>query len=200
MINRQQKIIFIGNPRACTTTLNVLLSPKGFDFSYWHDTVEYYVKSIPDYKDYQYFMIVRNPYDRFVSWWSQHRRHNHKFIMKYNNFEEWVKSGEFHDWPTHTDGDPRPPRNYWTEQSPLRQIDFIKNTGDVEVNILKFENIQEEWEDLFVKKTNLYFDSVSFPKTNDTKHDSFETYYTDELKEIVYNHTKEDFMAFGYSK
>ena len=200
MINRQQKIIFIGNPRVCTTTLNVLLSPKGFDFSYWHDTVEYYVKSIPDYKDYQYFMIVRNPYDRFVSWWSQHRRHNHKFIMKYNNFEEWVKSGEFHDWPTHTDGDPRPPRNYWTEQSPLRQIDFIKNTGDVEVNILKFENIQEEWEDLFVKKTNLSFDSVSFPKTNDTKHDSFETYYTDELKEIVYNHTKEDFMAFGYSK
>lgn len=201
MINRSEKIVFIGNPRSCTTSLHNLLSPKGFDFSYWHDPLDYYINSLPNYNEYQYFMIVRNPYDRFVSWWSQHRRHNHKFIMKYANFSEWVKSGEYHDWPFHTDGDPRPViRNYWIDNSPLRQKDFIQNDEGIEVNILKFESINEDWKNIFCKKTNVFAEDVEMPLTNATTHEPYLDYYDDTLKEMVYNYAREDFEFFGYNK
>ena len=200
MINFNHKIIFIGNPRSCTTSLNKLLKPRGFDFSYWHDPVQYYIDNIPNYKDYQYFMICRNPYDRFVSWWFQHRRHNHKFIMKYESFEEWILSGEYHDFPTRTEGDPRPPRNYWIQNSPLIQTHFIKNDKNINVNILRFEKIQEDWENVFLKTTNLSFDSTLFPKTNDTIHNHFEEYYDQRLKDIVFNYSREDFKYFGYEE
>ncbi|NVM34349.1 MAG: sulfotransferase family 2 domain-containing protein [Candidatus Lokiarchaeota archaeon] len=202
VIHEGQKIIFIGNPRACTTSLSKLLKPKGFNFKFWHDPVQYYIDNIKNYQNYEYFMICRNPYDRFLSWWFQLRRHSHDFIMKYKSFEEWIKSGEYHDFPKRKRGDPRPPRTYWQTHCPLKQFDFIKNDKDIHVNILKFEKIQEDWINVFCKKTKV-FNTSNYPKlpiTNETNHKKYEDYYTEELKEIVYNHAKEDFLNFGYER
>lgn len=40
----------------------------------------------------------------------------------------------------------------------------------------------------------------SFPKLNTSTNDSYENYYTDDLKEIVYNHFIDDFNLLGYKK
>ena len=189
-------LVFIGNPRCCCTGTVEYWNSKGIYIDYWHDPLQYYTKRLSNPQDYKYYMIIRNPWDRFVSWWHQHRRHNHNFIMKYKNFDEWVKSGEYHDWPDHTQGDPRPEtREYWKTHSPLLQTDFLENDLGIEVNLMRIEDINTE----FPKFTKEYFDEeVILNKVNSTDRKDYYEYFTDETLEIVNEYLKKDIEFLNY--
>jgi hypothetical protein len=76
MLNSKEKVAFIGNPRAATTSIKNIIVSRGFNCTYWHDPIQFYVDTLHEPTDVKYFIVVRNPWDRFVSWWSHHRRHN----------------------------------------------------------------------------------------------------------------------------
>jgi hypothetical protein len=193
VIVEERKEIWIGNPRAGTTTLVNLIKGEYWE-GFWHDPMNYYCEILgTTIKRYDCYMIVRNPWDRLVSWYYQHKRHDHEFISSYNSFSEWVNSKNFDDWIFHNQGDPRgSTKYYWKKNSPLIQKNFIKNDLGIKVKLLKLENIEDEFKKIYPDKT--------FGKLNDTKRDkNYRSYYNKETLQIVNEFLKEDIELLDYT-
>ena len=72
------------------------------------------------------------------------------------------------------------------------QINWIYDNGILLVDkIIRYENIELEIQDYFKLST-------PFPKSNVSTSDSYDSYYDDETKQIVYDHFKEDFLLLNY--
>ena len=127
--------------------------------------------------------IVRNPYSRYLSFffWATKLQ-----SWKYT-FEEFVVQDLFRQ--PETSGDKFIssrggfwhrwwPQHYWTDQG---------------IRTFKLETDLEEMED-FVGF------NFSDTKHNATEHDEWHKYYTEDLKNIVYDRFKVDFDRYGYEK
>lgn len=128
--------------------------------------------------------IVRNPYSRYLSW----------FLFTSNKlkswdytFEEFVSKDLLRQPETSSDEYISSqgglwhkwwPQHYWTDQG---------------IRTFKLETDLEEMED-FVGF------SFSDTKHNATEHDEWHKYYTEDLKNIVYDRFKTDFDRYGYEK
>jgi len=75
----------------------------------------------------------------------------------------------------------------------IKQSEYI----DIDVDFIgRYENLQDDF-DYVCGQLNIV--SHKLPHYNkSTEHNDWESYYTDELKEIVYNFFKEDFERFDY--
>ena len=164
---------------------------------WWHQPISYQIKHNPNLSNIQWLTIIRHPADRLLSFYFFIKRRLLQFGMPDWNitFEDYIKNNGlkffyenglngFNRWPQFAlEGGVWKPDNsqcYWV---------FESNND----NVLTFrmEDQLEELED---------YVGFSFTDTkhNSTIHDLWETYYTDEMREIVYERYKEDFENFGY--
>ena len=150
-----------------------------------HQPIPYQIEHNPDLANIQWITIVRHPADRLVSFYfyfkkklKEHRGVDWDILLKtwIMNDGPWQKPDEQFNlegglWETHY------PQHYW-----------------VQGNILTFR-MEDQLKDLE--------DYVGFRFTdtrhNSTIHDSWETYYTNEMREVVYERYREDFESFGYN-
>ena len=208
MIIEKHKTIFIHIPKNAGTSVKAFFGNK--EFYHKHKTIKEVKDENPEiYNSYKKFTIVRNPYDRMVSWYfylkramgMEQTRGDYRWSSgEYfpSSFLEWIKD---------------PLKNYYTlwKLSDIRNslhtdIDF--NNGrengipllspqsawiDDTVEVLKYENLNKELNKFFKKE-------IEIPIQNKTDHKEYLNYYNEESLNIVYEKYKEDFDKFNYKK
>jgi chondroitin 4-sulfotransferase 11 len=134
------------------------------------------------------FTFVRNPYDRIVSSYFYLKNGGRmqcdiddrdEFIKDYT-FEEFIKNNllyasenQIHFRPQH----------YWIPNG----VDYIG----------KFENLEN---DFFKIIDLLNIEKKPLKKLNTSEHYHYDEYYTQDLKDIIYDIYKYDFIKFNYNK
>ena len=201
MIIGEYNTIFIHIPKNAGTSIEAHFLNRGFNFQpEKHATIHEIKKMFPGvYNSHNKFTIIRNPYDRMISWYYYLKEC--KDILEENDiptllsepslsssvvqtksiidvkFKEWIKN-PFSFYP-------KPPFNHYLDP----QHTWIDET----VTVLKFENLQKE--------VNKFFDkNIELKVFNKTKHENYLNYYDKETLDIVYNKYKEDFKKYNYKK
>lgn len=126
------------------------------------------------------FAFVRNPWDRLVSRYAQllrnpgHTpRHQGKALKGFEAFLDWeVRRNKSHQ---HT---------YVCDAGGSLIVDFIGY----------FERLDED----FAKVCDRLQVRAELPKSNISKHESYQTYYTPATRELVAEHCRRDIELFGY--
>ena len=178
MIIQEHKAIFIHIPKNAGTSIETLFSNRSFQIQpHKHDDIhQIKYKFLELYKIYRKFTIIRNPYDKMISWYFYLKRNlneNHNII----DFNEWIKD----------------PSKFWHADDPIDYLRPQHEWIDDTVEIIKFENINEELNDFFGKEIDL-------PITNNSNHDHYLEYYNQESLDTIYERYKEDFEKFNYKK
>lgn len=156
------------------------------------------VRQIRDeYKDYFTFTVVRNPWDRLVSYYSflcQRKMlpgEEHYPVEKWraNGFKDWLLNDKF--YPTWAN----PPQPY---EQIRNQSDFIEVDGKLAVDyILRFEHLEAGLNDLG-QRINLYQRTPIY-KRNPSIHKPYREMYDDDAREFVELHHQRDISRFNYS-
>jgi hypothetical protein len=170
-----------------------------------HNPPDYFIDLIDNLSP-NWITLVRNPYSRMVSWYfflknrsnslhAQTIRASNRWV----NFDAFIRSNALKEisdkgevwghyrkegivcWEVHWC------QSQWLESSKIR------------VRAFRLEDQLTEMEDYvgFASGTPI---SLKNTKYNASRHESWETYYTDELREIVFDRYQEDFNRFGYKK
>lgn len=132
------------------------------------------------------FTFVRNPWERYVSWWSWRKDSR--------TFEQFLR--ELID-PRHsrTDSSPRLPGNPPEQQAYFSRPDLYRYIGQV-------ERMDDCWHDLrqLLIRRGFRTDKLpnTLPVTNTSDHDDYRTYYTDDLVELVARREPFVIDRFGY--
>ena len=149
-------------------------------------------KILGSFDDYFVFSVVRNPYNKLVSAYLRIR-------------SEWPKIPEFESLAKFVDcfltlKDGEPQLFYAYNGHVLPQWWYLlneeKNLQDLDA-IYRFENLQECY-----KKIQEINPGVHLSHSNKGKFDphSYDSHYTPELRDKVYNYYRKDFELFGYDK
>ena len=178
MIIDTHKAIFIHIPKNAGTSIETYFANSSFRIqpNKHADIYEIKRKFKNSYKNYRKFTIIRNPYDKMVSWY---------FYLK-RNLNSNTEVLDFNDWILD-------PTKLWHANDPISFLDPQCRWVDDTVELIKFENINEELNNFFGEKIDL-------PITNKTNHEHYLKYYNEKSLDIVYDKYKEDFKKFNYKK
>jgi chondroitin 4-sulfotransferase 11 len=169
------------------SSLNVIEVSKPY---FLGNGINEWVENITDEEvknDYFVFTFVRNPFDRLISAWNM-------FVYKgkvESNFEKFIKDrGVGH--LLYEDG--KFTNDHWFPQSYYVEYEdgesFVDFTG-------KFENLKEDWPKV-AKKFNINQNLYNVFLDNQSNHDYYRNYYTEELVSIVSDVYKRDLELFDY--
>jgi len=197
MISKKNKFIFIHIPKTAGVSIEKKFNYHGMR----HHTYRWYLKNFPsDYIDKCFkFTIVRNPWDRLVSWYFYNswrrdlpscKKIYHPATKK--GFSNWILSGCPHHWKK-MDG------TNWSKEKldPLTQSDFLLDEyGKIDMDFIgRFEKLQKDFnkicDKLGIKKEKL-------PYLNRSCHKHYSEYYDEETKQIVAERFKKDIEYFRY--
>ncbi len=152
--------------------------------------IEYLKKINENVDDYFKFTIIRNPWDRMVSFYHYHKEKtlDKGFptttwnYIKDLNFSEFLKSSKFQIWSS---------RNNITDYITYNKKPYI----DYYIN---FENLEKDFE--IIKKIS--GNHKKLKKHNKSFHFNYKKYYTKETKEIINSLFKAeiDFFNFKFDK
>ena len=199
MISKEYKTVFIHIPKNAGTSICKFFQEKQISICEQpklHSDINDIKNGFPQaYKNYRKFAVVRNPYDRMVSWYF-YLRENAKLQRDFDfdlifscDFDEWLKN----------------PTKYWLPMGRLKtsrktnkeySFSFLECQHvwlDDTVKVLKYENLNEELNSFFGEEINL-------PIMNKTNHKHYLEYYDKESLDVVYNKYKEDFEKYNYKK
>ena len=150
MINDKYELIFIHIPR--TGGMSIKKALEDFTDNHQDTILHPHVKSneikkqFPKkYKEYKKFTVIRNPYDRMMSWYSYLHED-----LNVNKFKLWLN-----------------------EENPLflPQYDWIDNT----VEIIRFESLNEEMHEFLKKNINtpMYIPAINESMSRDYEYLEF---------------------------
>lgn len=141
-------------------------------------------KVIDNPDEYYKFAFVRNPYSKLVSAWAYADKKGHKV----GSFDHFVKNLDTFKNNKHI---------LW--HGIISQTSHLKNEEEV-INLDYLGRVETLFEDLKILSQKLNLNPTKIETLNTTKHSHWRDYYTEELKEIVYNRFEEDFKNFNYEK
>ena len=147
------------------------------------------------------FTVVRNPYDRLVSCFSEKIRPDgvsHLFkdgvshvLQGYGTFRGGMSFPEFAEQILKIDNSNAD--QHFRSQSSM----IVDEKGEIIVDkICRFESLDQDIQEV-AEHLGLDF---KVPQLNKSKRREWESYYTDDLREKVYKRYEQDFKMFGYEK
>ncbi len=180
------KFIWFRNAKVSTRSTLKALSDTGVKLIAEQAANCYYAPQ--KYKDYFKFAFVRNPWDRFVSGWRNKVVDNNYYNFNPQRLAEMQQFDRFVEYFSGLDLD-----NcdiHFRRQSriiDLNEVDFIG----------RFEQFNEDLEKVF---RILELPLVQIPMRNKSKgKDSYQSYYSDNNKQIIEEMYRIDIQIFGYS-
>jgi hypothetical protein len=211
----EDKIVFIHITKTGGETVELLLDiPKN------HDRAIDRIKS--DDKQYK-FAIVRNPYDRLVSWYSHLRKElddidiygdseNPESLANKSMSLQALKNGhtlqpdihrilalncEFDEWAKIVLTDPAYLEPHWGPSNDQYSMLF-SNDGILLVDdVYKFEDFNNSLTTI-LKKLDREDLISKITRTNFSFHRDYHEYYDEDTRKLVYNFFRRDFTTFGY--
>jgi hypothetical protein len=127
--------------------------------------------------------IVRNPYSRYVSLYNHIRENSPQGEIK--PFDEFVLSNQLLEINRHFVG------VSWRIEWQMK--DFIKSNFSRDVIVFRYEDQLSSLEQYVgFKFLDTRYNSRNYPH--------WESFYTEELRDIIYSRYREDFNRFGYDK
>ena len=200
MIIEEYKTIYIHIPKNAGMALRVYFDKPTRDLIpdengiLQHDTIKEIKEKFPSHKEYKKFSVVRNPYDRMVSWYFYLKEsainggYDVDVVFPFN-FIRWVEDPfkvDFTRWKLDTSDENKKGIPYFQPQHA-----WLDDT----VDILRYENLDEDLSKFFRKKINLPLKNKS-----NLKKGHFLNYYNKHALGIVYERYKEDFERFNYNR
>ena len=130
------------------------------------------------------FTVVRNPYSRIYSWYSNIIRD--EVMLHYHNIP---KNIEFLDFLKKC-----LKKTYMIKQ----QVYWLKNfEGKINLDYIgKFEDIDNVFKEIC---TNLSIDKIHFPHEKKSEKINYKDFYNTESKELVADYYKDDLKTFNYT-
>lgn len=184
-----KELKFIHITKTAGTSIEEIAKEQGLnygryhtDYGGWHIFFRFKPKEFK--QQYDWFLVVRNPYDRIISEFHCKWGGVGNMAKKYNKegFNIYIRQKIMKRLPM---------GGHYSEQNK-----YLDNDPDITIHILKFENLEEEFNSLMEKyKMNLRLtkDLNKNPKEFDVNDIS-----DDNIKLINYIY-KKDFEKFGYS-
>lgn len=198
-ISNKHKFIFIEIQKTGTTSIdhnllwsNYIKNINDEHHSERHNTASY-IKSVlkDDWFNYTSFAVVRNPWQRYVSWllWME------KILeTKTKENEYWIKFNRLFDNNKY---------NYKNilktiiDKTGVTQSEFLCEGIDIIVNeLLRFENLQHDYDRLCSK---LHIKKSGLKTLNTNKPYDYRDFYNQELIDIVYEKEKKIIDVMGYT-
>ena len=189
MIIEEYKTIFVHIPKNAGTAIKALYGNSSFRIQPpKHANIHEIKKMFPEvYNSYSKFTIVRNPYDKMVSWYFYLKRNIGMWLEGIQSFNcEVYDILEFNEWI-------KDPSQFWHADDPIHFLDPQHTWVDDTVEIIKFENLNKELSEFFGE-------DIDLPVVNKSNHDHFSNYYNKESLDIIYDRYKEDFKKYNYKK
>jgi len=189
---------FISIPKCGTNTIISILEMPSYDIDRHNESVRRLIiddnhKTL-DYINQKYnlhnvfiFTFVRHPYQRIASWFFFHKKLQINHYL-YLTFEQWLRNG----MPHHHEGDAMIQCDYI--DSKHKTVDFVGKIENFEDDMKKLIGILN---DRCIKLNVRHKFSYSPIKENENIYDYS---YTQEMKDLVYERCKRDFIAFGYER
>ena len=200
LINNKRRLVFIHIPKnAGTTFKSVLYSTHGDvewerpftdEKKYTHSPLKSFYASFPESKDYKVITIIRNPYERALSWYSYYRtptyynRHPQMRALHYAQqpfleFLKWYNRSFKSKWEML-------PQVWWYTHKKKLHSDYQ----------IRFENLEQ---DINKVSNELGMDIIKIPHNNKSS-ESFTIgdVYCDESISIINEWYKEDFKKLDY--
>lgn len=186
MISHKHKFILILPPKTASTTLvsalmdfvdisKIIYQPERGTFDFLENgssgdrkhakLITYSSEYINTYKLYG---VVRNPYERMVSWWLWHS----SFSQENKSFLDFLKFS-----------------------SQWMKISYYKYFGNRKIGILRYENLASDFA-CFCDEVGIARQQL--PHVNKTNHKHYTEYYDEETREIVAQKYAQDIEYFGY--
>ncbi len=145
----------------------------------------------PGIKSYFSFAFVRNPWDRIVSLYHFHRtgvpKIKHHFVRENITFEDYVMGRKSFGLKNTREASINKNQLSWlvNERGSIEDIDFIG----------RFESLQRDWK---IISERLKIEYKPLEHLNKTCHQPYQTYYTDELRDIIGKKYASDINFFDY--
>lgn len=196
MISHELKFVFIHIPKTAGNSLTLFLKPflsnkttqhanpmgkqdgmtvlcEKSKQGIKHESITYYINQYGDsIKQYKWFTIVRNPYDRLLSLYFFTKGKDNPVFLR-EEFIAFIQNDENHQWR------------------------YIEYNGEIKCHTVHFENIIEELKDIPCFRR---MDFSQFPQLNRSMNSKldYKTLLDDEVKQIIYSKYRIDFDLFGY--
>lgn len=210
LISGSSKFIFVHVQRTGGMSMTRLLQKHVHDLRQIHGRHGHVGDATPELGDsrkkYFIFAIVRNPWDRLVSWHSLIRREFSRLPW----WKHWLSSAplkhahwnQARPYLDDFDGFIRHCTEIvWDEgcrkSFAFNQVDYLTDdTGNIGVDYVgRFEDLESDTARIFQR---IGLAGLRLPHDNASHHDHYSRYYNDETQEIVGMRFQRDIERFGY--
>ena len=193
-ISHKHRLIFMHIPKTAGTSIVSLLKELDKDLfvrmghplaNEWKQFRE------EDYRDYRWFTVCRNPYDRLVSAFfyikNSGQNKNDKLLrdsfgLADVEFAEFVRNFDLRLLQSR-------PRHF------VRQAEFIEGRKDKISSVLRYENLQSDLDTLF---SEFGLPETRLPYKNRSERSGFSDYYGEAERRKIQQIYQLDFDVFGY--
>jgi len=192
-VNDELKCIFIHIPKTGGSSINTVLRghggirlfgdvPKGERRNGMPGHYHHYrwpeVKNHVDpdvWRNYFKFAVVRNPWDRVVSWFEYHKVTKSNTARKMS-FDQWVRK--------------RPGPPMWRHVLERPDLDTVKVDS-----LIRYETYAEDLQRVW---THLGVQVDKMPHIKKTERKPYQEYYNEEQRHLIARHYEADIHLFGY--
>uniref|UniRef100_A0A6C0F6B1 Glycosyltransferase family 92 protein n=1 Tax=viral metagenome TaxID=1070528 RepID=A0A6C0F6B1_9ZZZZ len=196
-----KKFIFISIPKNASQSIHKMFNIRLKDTSNIADIgiFDNHCRSVilkhrySDYNERFKFCFVRNPWERLISWFENHKNHFKLPLYKKHTFESWVIAGFPHHW-----GLQNGTRYRREKRSPLDQWEFIfdDNNNQMVDFIGHMETFYDDLHHIF-KQIDYTFPQIEH-KNKSNQEKNWRSYYNEHTFNLVKQRFHRDIHTFGY--